>query len=144
MVTIKLKRELGEIQRVTAALEDFARDQGLDERNVFQLSLCLDELLTNTINYGYIDRVNPDDSCDISVSFGRLDNRLLVILEDDGQPFDPLQEADAPDLEADLESRSIGGLGLHLVRTFMDACRYMRVDDRNRLELEKQITPTHP
>ncbi|BCU07089.1 ATP-binding protein [Allochromatium tepidum] len=142
MVTIKLKRDPSEIQRVTLALEAFAKDRGLDGREIFQLSLCLDELLTNTMSYGYADRAEADDDCDIGVSFGLIDDRLLLVLEDDGQPFDPLREADTPDPDADLDSRPIGGLGLHLVRTFMDACRYIRIDDRNRLELEKRITST--
>lgn len=144
MITIKLKRDPSEIQRATQALEDFAKDQGLDGREIFQLSLCLDELLTNTMNYGYPDRLTQDDNCDIGVSFGLIGDRLLLVLEDDGQPFDPFQEADEPDLDADLDSRPIGGLGLHLVRTFMDVCRYIRIDDRNRLELEKRIKPTQP
>lgn len=141
MVTIKLKPELTEIQRVTVELETFAEAQGLNERDVFQFSLCLDELLTNTIHYGYSDNVDQHQDCDIWVSFDRVDDRVLVILEDNGQAFNPIQEADQPDLHADLEARPIGGLGLHFVKKFMDACRYARINDRNRLELEKRMTP---
>jgi anti-sigma regulatory factor (Ser/Thr protein kinase) len=44
---------------------------------------------------------------------------------------------DTPDLEADLDERRIGGLGVHLVRTMMDEVSYTRTNNRNVVVIRK-------
>ncbi len=51
--------------------------------------------------------------------------------------FDPL-EVPPPDLAKPLEEREIGGLGIHLVRSAMDAVKYRRSGNRNVLLLVKR------
>ncbi len=48
---------------------------------------------------------------------------LTIEFIDDGDPFDPLA-APPPDLEAPLEERDLGGLGVHIVRSLADEVRY--------------------
>jgi anti-anti-sigma factor len=55
-----------------------------------------------------------------------------------GQAFDPLQ-APLPDLTADLAERQVGGLGIHFIRSLMDAVAYDRRDGRNRLRMVKRL-----
>jgi anti-sigma regulatory factor (Ser/Thr protein kinase) len=57
---------------------------------------------------------------------------------DDGQPFDPLL-APTPDTSAPLESRAIGGLGIHLVRKLTTSQRYARTGALNRLLVTKRL-----
>jgi serine/threonine-protein kinase RsbW len=57
-------------------------------------------------------------------------------VEDDGEPFNPL-EAPEPDTEKSLEERTIGGLGIHLVRKLMDRLEYKREGERNLLTVRK-------
>ena len=64
--------------------------------------------------------------------------RATLVLRDDAPPFDPLSLA-APDLAAGLDERSMGGLGIHLVRELVDEVSYRRVDGRNELTLSKHI-----
>ena len=45
---------------------------------------------------------------------------LTIEIRDDGKPFNPLSDAPEPDLDAGIEDRPIGGLGIHLVLTMMD------------------------
>lgn len=57
--------------------------------------------------------------------------------------FDPTQHAEA-DIDAELEDRPIGGLGIHLVRTIMDIVEYQRTaDDYNRITLTKALNTKH-
>lgn len=135
-LNLELRNALSEIPRLAETLAPFAQAQGIAEEDLFQLNLCLDELLTNIISYGYADQ----ETHLIHLTLGVTDGRLDLVLEDDGVPFNPLEREAAPDLEADLDERAIGGLGLFLVRTFMDELRYARVGDRNRLELSKRIS----
>jgi anti-sigma regulatory factor (Ser/Thr protein kinase) len=75
--------------------------------------------------------LSPDDS--ITATF-------VVELRDHGPAFDPLQAA-APDLEADPDERGIGGLGIHLVRHYIEDLHYARVGDENVLSMTKLLPP---
>jgi serine phosphatase RsbU (regulator of sigma subunit)/anti-sigma regulatory factor (Ser/Thr protein kinase) len=85
----------------------------------FAANLCLEELVTNTIQYGLHSA--PDRVIHVRMSIS--DEWLEIILKDDAPPFDPFAEAPAPDLDGDLDARPIGGLGVHLVKTLMDDAR---------------------
>lgn len=65
---------------------------------------------------------------------GGLRVRLTTI--DDGTPFDPTVQQD-PDIEAAVEDRAIGGLGMFLVRQMTDAQRYAREQGENRFSVER-------
>ena len=90
----------------------------------------LEELVTNTIKYGYSD----DDVHYIRVVV-RIGPPATMVIEDDGQPFNPLLDAPAPDLDAVTEERPIGGLGLHMVKTMAKSLAYRREGEINRLDL---------
>ena len=60
------------------------------------------------------------------------DTGATIGIEDDGPEYDPLARV-APDTEAKLEDRDVGGLGVHLVRKLTRDARYMRADGLNRL-----------
>ena len=95
------------------------------------LNLSLDELITNIVSYGYRD----SDEHEIRVTMTEQSGSLVVVLEDDGMAFDPFTDAPEPDLEAGVEERPIGGLGVYLVKTLMDEVAYERLDGRNRITL---------
>jgi serine/threonine-protein kinase RsbW len=57
---------------------------------------------------------------------------VTVTIDDDRSPFSPL-DGPALDVEAPLDQRRTGGMGLHLVRSMTDSLSYERVDGRNRL-----------
>ena len=65
---------------------------------------------------------------------------LTLVIKDHGAPFDPTQQTEV-DIDAELDERPIGGLGIHLVKTIMDTVAYQRTDDGyNRLVLTKKIS----
>ena len=63
------------------------------------------------------------------------DGALTVVLEDDGIAFNPFSEAAMPDLEASVEERRIGGLGVYFVKSLMDEASYERRGEWNRITL---------
>lgn len=91
-----------------------------------RLTLVLEELLTNVIDYGYDD----DDPHDINVQLKIDDSTLTAVFDDDGRPFNP-HEAAKPVMDGPLENRSVGGLGIHLILTIMDTVDYERAGGRN-------------
>ena len=132
-LVMTIANRLSEVERLASAIETFGTANGLHEDVVFAFNLALDEVLTNTISYGY-DGVGERD---IRV---RLHVRAGVVqaqVEDDGRPFTPL-DVPPPDLDAPIEERPIGGLGVHIVRSLMDDVEYRRDGHRNVLTLRKR------
>lgn len=125
----------GEIARVTAAFAAFAVAHGLPASVRRSLQVALDELLTNTMVYGFAGQ----EGGAVTVEVALHPDRVAVTVTDDGKPFDPLGQA-PPDTALPLAQRPIGGLGLGLVRGMMDEVSYQRRGDRNVVVLAKRLT----
>jgi anti-sigma regulatory factor (Ser/Thr protein kinase) len=104
------------------------------ESVLHDLNLVVAELLTNIISYGYTDSREHEISVRLSVEPGE----MRVDVEDDGQPFNPLQ-APEPDTTKPLEDRAVGGLGVHLVRKLTDGLEYRRHEGKNLLVIKKRL-----
>jgi serine/threonine-protein kinase RsbW len=130
-LTLDLEPALDAIHRVGLWLDELVETESLAADRRFGLELALDELLTNTITYGFSGR----DNGRISISVAGLDGGVRVTIEDDADAFDPFS-VPPPDIEARLDDRRVGGLGIHFVRKFTDAFRYRREDGRNIVELD--------
>lgn len=123
-----------ELEKLNEAIQDFALQQAWSDESLFQVSLVLEELITNVINHGSTDHHTPQ----VDIQFVQNGHHLTIDMADTGIPFDPLLKA-PPDLEADIDERPIGGLGVFLVRELMDEVLYQRIGDRNQLRLTKQL-----
>jgi serine/threonine-protein kinase RsbW len=132
--TFELKNDLAELDRLCQNCESIGESIGMSKKMIFEMNLALDELFTNIISYGYKD----DKEHIIKVNINAENNELLMRIEDDGIPFDPVM-AEEPDLECRIEECKIGGLGIHLIKKLMDEVRYERVNDVNILYLKKKI-----
>jgi serine/threonine-protein kinase RsbW len=130
----ELKSKLSELNTLCRHLEDCGNDMELPQKCLFEINLGLDELFTNIIAYGFED----DSEHQIKFSLAKDKETLVVQVEDDGIPFNPLEAADH-EVSPDLDSINIGGLGIHLVKKMMDAIDYQRVKGKNRLILKKCV-----
>ena len=107
--------------------------------------MALDELITNVISYGYPDGGQQEIQIAVSVVQCLKDysEKLEVKIIDQGVSFDPTKRL-KPDIELSVEDRSIGGLGIHFVKTFMDSVHYERQGNKNiltlMLKLNKNLT----
>ena len=128
---LSLKNDLTELTRLAEAIESLGAAHGWPAKWIVNLNLSLDELITNTVSYGYQDT----DEHEIRVTVTECDGLLVVVLEDNGIAFDPFTAAPEPDLDAGVEERRIGGLGVHFVKTLMDQVAYERVEGCNRITL---------
>lgn len=131
---MSLANDVQEVARVIDSLEEFGAANGIPAEQSLRFGLVLDELITNIISYGLAGRSDGT----IRLAVEHRDGLLSAELVDDGPPFDPLA-ADAVPPDGDIETREIGGLGLTLVKTFMDRLDYRRVDGFNRLHMEMKL-----
>jgi serine/threonine-protein kinase RsbW len=130
-----VKNDPEQIPDVLARIEAWLEGRSVAMDTVMTASLCLEEVLTNTLSYAFADALSHEVAVEVSVGA----DALTLEISDDGVPFDPMHDAPAPDIESPVETRRIGGLGLHLVKNLMDDVAYRRVDERNRLRLTKRL-----
>ena len=134
MLSLCLESRLDELQRLEAAVENLGEQEQWPPTLLYQVKLVLEEVIVNIVNYGYEERGGHK----IDVQLISEPDTLTIKIADDGRAFDPLSQAPAPDVDANLEDRPIGGLGVYLVQTLMDEAHYRREQDRNHLTLIKR------
>ena len=135
---LSLANELREVAGVAAKIEDFCAAHDLGHV-AFAVNLAIDEILTNTIEYGYED----DERRRIEVIVRIEDASLVVVIVDDSLPFD-LGIAPERDLDTSLEDTALSGLGLFLVHHMMDSVDYRRVEGCNVVTLVKNADEDRP
>lgn len=128
-----------ELRRMSAWFREFARDTGMPEKRVFDVELCLNELMANVIRHAYDD----EEPRRLVVTLEHAPGRLRAVLEDDGRPFDPTS-APAPSPLVALPSDRTGGWGIPIVRAFASEVLYERRDGRNRVSVEFRTEETAP
>lgn len=124
------------IPAMAAEIERFCEGHGVPPAVIGQVNLALDEALTNTISYAWPEGGDRQALVRLSVA----DSTIEAEISDDGTEFDPLA-APPPDVTAALDDRVPGGLGVHLIRTVMDAVSYRREGGRNVLTMRKSFVP---
>jgi serine phosphatase RsbU (regulator of sigma subunit)/anti-sigma regulatory factor (Ser/Thr protein kinase) len=112
----KMRSQLEEIGKLAELVEGVLPDR---PDLAFSANLCLEELITNTIQHGLGGRSDGQIHVRISIT----EEWLEIILKDDAPAYDPFAAAPVPDLGLAVESRPVGGLGVHLVKTLMDDAR---------------------
>lgn len=117
-----------------AQFEQLAETWGLPTKTIYQVRLIVEELWTNFYKYASKGIQNP-----IKVSIFQSGRELVIVYEDSGPAFNPLKVV-PPDTSLPLEERQPGGIGLHLVRNYIDSYTYTREDNKNILRLKKEIT----
>ncbi|MBN1142078.1 MAG: SpoIIE family protein phosphatase [Deltaproteobacteria bacterium] len=128
-----LTNHTSELPRMVAWLEDLQTRLGWSYELTSQLNLILEEWLVNVISYAFAD----DHLHEIEIRLWQDEAGVRMEVSDDGAPFDPTAQKQ-PDLDAAIEDRPIGGLGIHFIRTSLDELRYARTDGRNVVTMIKQ------
>lgn len=132
--SITIPNQLSEIDTVNDQFEAFAERHEISFKVITRMKMVFDELINNTISYGYKD----DDEHEIAIDIDLYGERLMTTITDDGIPFNPFAQ-DKPDTSLSLEDRDIGGLGIHLVKNTMDEYSYKRGIDKNQVTLIKYL-----
>ncbi|MHB8910917.1 MAG: ATP-binding protein [Syntrophales bacterium] len=133
---IRVEARLDNLYALLEFVAACAKRHGAGEQRVREIDLVIEELLVNIFNYAY-----PGRSGDVEI-ICRDDEagRLLVEIADQGVPFNILTRDD-PDREAGIEERTVGGLGIFLVKRLVREIRYRREGERNILTLTVDSAP---
>jgi serine/threonine-protein kinase RsbW len=129
-----LGNDIASVSTVLDKLEAFAEENGIAPQQIMRLNLILDELITNTVSYGF----PKGGAGTIHLSVELVDGTVNVELKDNGVAFNPI-EAVLPERSGDVDQREIGGLGLKLVRNYAKRLDYRRDGAFNHLHLEMDV-----
>lgn len=132
--TLILKNTEKELSSLAEFLEGLAKEWNLNPEILMNLNLVLEEAFVNVINYAYEDQLEHE----ITIHIQREQNTILMEVEDDGIPFNPL-EGDEPDRSLPIKDRPVGGLGIFLIKQLMTEVKYKRNLQKNTLLLRKEL-----
>lgn len=134
---LRIQRSFSELGSLTGFIHRVATAQKLAEDVEYGLQLVAEELFTNLVKY------SPEGEPHIDVRISGDATELHMVFEDRGvKPFDPT--ATRPrDFDKPPQERRPGGLGVHLVRTYMDDFRYEHRDGTTTLTVVKRLGIGH-
>jgi serine/threonine-protein kinase RsbW len=130
---ITIKNNLSELERISDWIENAGMGSKIDQKDVFSLNLMLDELLTNIISYGYIDKLTHMIEIDLKIT----DEIYEILVKDDSSSFNLLEKPD-PDINLSADERGIGGLGIYIIKKNADEIKYERINNFNILRIKKK------
>lgn len=102
----------------------------LPEDVKFKIRLCVEEVEENILDYS--------GSTWVDVNVNSQTDSLKIVFSDGGVEFDPLSNPE-PDINASLEDRKIGGLGIFLCKQMMDMIDYHYENGKNVLTMVKKL-----
>lgn len=129
-VSLRLPRELRALRDVRQQVSAFAEACGFDEGSIAQIEMAVDEALSNAIRHG-----SGEES--IGLDVWEEPGGLCVALSDRGRPFS-FEALGNDEVDAYLERDSAGGLGLVIIKQFMDDVSYTAAEGGSRLEMRKR------
>lgn len=125
-ISLTLENRLDQIRLLQEAWMGLARKNNISDQTVQDVSLALEEIVSNIIYYAWPDKQKHK----IDVRISLTENEVSARISDDGLPFNPLDHP-APDIEKPIAQRQKGGLGIFLARKVTDKIAYRRENNRN-------------
>ncbi len=123
----KFSRSFDEIKNIVAFTDAFFERHQIDESARYVVDLCTEELFVNMVTY------DTETDQDILLEIAPHERGVEVSLTDYGvERFDPREVAEV-DVDAPLEERTPGGLGLYLVLKMVDSIHYQYRDRTSKI-----------
>ena len=136
--SIVLPNDTREVPRLNVFVEEVCQTVGFDNVVTMQIKVAVEEAVVNVMKYAY----PPNMHGDVTIEAASNDVRLKFTIIDSGKPFDPTVYSEV-DTTLSAKERTIGGLGIHIMRQNMDSINYERMDNLNVLTLRKKKIKTN-
>ncbi len=135
MKTMRVPAEVNQLTTVNEFIGEELEKYGCSMAIQMQVELAVEEIFVNIANYAYHPELGE---AEVDVDAGGDPPTITIRFLDHGKPFNPLEREDV-DVTAAAESRSIGGLGILLVKKSMDDVEYSYEDGKNVLTIRKKL-----
>jgi anti-sigma regulatory factor (Ser/Thr protein kinase) len=131
-------RQIGALDEIFAFLAEFIDRHGIDDDTSYAIRFAAEELFTNMVKYNK----GTNNGITLQVGVDEAGQVVRMQLIDTGvDPFDPAS-LDTVNVDAPLEDRVPGGLGIHLVRALVDDLSYAYADREMRVTVVKRLPAT--
>lgn len=120
------------LQFIAGEVEGLGEREAWPDSLVFKVNLVLEEVGINILSYG---GESGGSWPEFEIVITSDNDSLTIEVSDEGRPFDPFNDAPKPSIDAEIEDRPIGGLGIFLVQTMMDDTSYQHSEGKNRLTM---------
>jgi anti-sigma regulatory factor (Ser/Thr protein kinase) len=134
--TREFAARMGALRELRAFIEGVCREAAIARNDTLRIALVAEELFMNSVKHGY----GGDSAKQVWLTLGPEGGALRLLYEDAAPPYDPFANEACPDLNAPVDSRAVGGLGVLLVARFSRSHEYIRAGERNRISLLLPLT----
>ena len=131
---LTLPNDVQEVPQLAAFVDEICEAVGMDMGTTMKMNLALEEAVVNVMTYAYPSGTKGE----VRIEARTADGYVEFVISDDGTPFNPTEVKDA-DTTLSAEERNIGGLGIFLVKHYMDKVKYKYEDGQNVLTLRKNL-----
>jgi serine/threonine-protein kinase RsbW len=132
--SFRLDSTMDSVAVVEAAAEKMAAQAGLDEDEVFHVTMAVREAAVNAVLHG--NEYDPQRK--IEGAFENTGTDLIFIVADQGHGFDP---GHLPDPLAPENLLRNSGRGIFLIRSLMDEVHFRQLHPGTELTLVKHLAP---
>ena len=147
MNTLEIKKvpaDLQYLEEILNMIEAYLEPLECSAKSMYQIQVSVEELFTNIASYAY-DSENGEVEVQCCTTYEMKESEesdvsmmVLISIKDWGKPYNPLEHPD-PDFEIPFEERRIGGLGVYMVKQFMDYVDYRNEDGCNIFTIGKRL-----
>ena len=130
--TKKFTSDPDNLVEVEEFITEVANEFKLDEEIRNNLSLSLSEAASNAMVHG--NKLDPKKYVDIKITVS--DDKIKVVIKDEGNGFDP---SSVPDPTAPENLLKDSGRGIHIMKTFLENMRYNFTDSGTEVILELSL-----
>ena len=128
-----IRSDIAQLAILREAMERIGVEYHLAPKPLYQLQVALDEMVSNVIKYAWPEGGSHEIRVRITVSRGQ----VVIEIADDGRSFDP-RDVPAPRPPLPGQRPRPGGVGIHMLRQFVDRIEHARFNGWNYLTLTKQ------
>lgn len=134
MEELKLEATKANLDKVLSFIDGHLENNACSMKSQMQIDLAAEEIFVNIAQYSYTPGTGS-----ATIRFSVADGSAEITFIDSGIPYDPLAKED-PDITLSSEERQIGGLGIFLIKQYMDDVRYEYSDGQNKLTIVKKLS----
>ncbi len=120
------------LEKISEFIKIAAKNAGFDDFTIYTIETSVDEACSNIIEHAY----GRENYGDIEISVSETKESLIISIKDSGTPFNP-DSVPIPDLSSNIDNRDEHGLGLYMIRQWMDEVIFEFKDNSNFLTIIK-------
>jgi len=120
------------LEKISEFIQENTKDAGFDGFTSYTIETAVDEACSNIIEHAYGQEIIGDIEISVSIN----PSNITIFIKDNGRPFNP-KSIPKPNLSSNLYERKGDGLGLYMMKQWMDEVQFEFIDNMNVLKMVK-------